>query len=64
MSDSGESRQPIVINLSMGGYSPPQVESAEAGLAAATCLCGSEAGSGSGGGCRCGSRGGGGGAVA
>ena len=64
MSDSEEGRQPIVVNVTMGGYTAPEVAPADLAAAGSICLCGSEAGAGSGGGCRCGGRAGGGGAVA
>ena len=68
MSDTGSGRQPIVVNLTMTGYQPPEAESVQqaqlAQLAKGLCLCGSEAGGGSGGECRCTTKSGSGGAVA
>ena len=49
MSNPEEGRQPIVLNVTMGGYAPPEVEPATLAAAGSICLCGSEAGAGSGG---------------
>lgn len=56
MSDPEQGR-PIVVNVTMAGYTPPEVAPAsQAGLASSVCLCGSEGGGGTGGGCACGSK--------
>jgi hypothetical protein len=56
MSDERKERQPIVVNIKLGAYRPPEAESVKASLIAEGCSCEGTMGKGTGGDCKCGSQ--------
>ena len=60
MSDEIKERQPIVVNIKLGPYRPPEAESVKTLLMAEACSCHGKLGQGAGGECKCGTQTGGG----
>jgi hypothetical protein len=54
MSDETKEREPIVANIRMGAYKPPDAESVSTTLRAKGCSCQGKLGQGAGGDCKCG----------